>query len=298
MHVITPTAHPLESLATSLTREGGPVSTTASLIDDLAADPRSLHLYARRMTHIRNAPRLLLVVDQFEELFTLCRSESERSAFIENLLLAAGVEMPAPEEVVEGVLPNPSGQDSPQAANPVGGDSPLVADQPGLEGPLVAVIALRADFYSHCAQYARLRSALSARQEYIGPMSPDELRQAIEQPAVQNKWEFEPGLVDLILHEVSDEPGGLPLLSHALLETWHRRRGRGADAEGLRRSGRHPPGDRPDGGERVQRPDPGEERAGAAHLLTADRVGRGYPGHPPTGEPERAYPQPGCRAAG
>ena len=237
VHVITPTAHPLEALATSLTREGGSVSTTASLIDDLAADPRSLHLYARRMTHIRNAPRLLLVVDQFEELFTLCRSESERGAFIENLLLAAGVEMPAPEEVVEGVLLNPSGQDSPQAANPVGGDGPLVADPVGHDGPLVAVIALRADFYSHCAQYARLRSALSARQEYIGPMSPDELRRAIEQPAVQNEWEFEPGLVDLILHEVSDEPGGLPLLSHALLETWHRRRGRALTLKGYAEAG-------------------------------------------------------------
>ncbi|UCH61470.1 MAG: hypothetical protein JSV61_08290, partial [Anaerolineales bacterium] len=117
VHVITPTAHPLEALATSLTREGGPVSTTAALIDDLASDPRSLHLYARRMTHIRNAPRLLLVVDQFEELFTLCRSESERGAFIENLLLAAGGEMPAPEEVLEGVLSGQSEQDSPVVAD-------------------------------------------------------------------------------------------------------------------------------------------------------------------------------------
>jgi WD40 repeat protein/DNA-binding SARP family transcriptional activator len=237
VHVITPTAHPLEALATSLTREGGPVSTTASLIDDLAADPRSLHLYARRMTHIRNAPRLLLVVDQFEELFTLCRSESERGAFIENLLLAAGVEMPVSGDVVEGELPNQSGLDSPLVANPVGSDGPVVADQAGQDGPVVAVIALRADFYSHCAQYARLRSALSARQEYIGPMSPDELRTAIEQPAVQNDWEFEPGLVDLILHEVSEEPGALPLLSHALLETWHRRHGRALTLKGYAEAG-------------------------------------------------------------
>ncbi len=215
VHVITPTAHPLESLATSLTREGGSVSTTAALIDDLGRDPRSLHLYARRMTHLRNAPRLLLVVDQLEELFTLCRSEIERGAFIDNLLVAAGVEMPAPEPAPEGVL----------------------LDQPGQDGPLIAVIALRADFYNHCAQYAGLRSALGSHQEFIGPMSPAELRRAIEEPARQNDWEFEPGLVDLILREVSDEPGALPLLSHALLETWERRRGRTLTLKGYAEAG-------------------------------------------------------------
>ena len=56
-------------------------------------------------------------------------------------------------------------------------------------------------------------------------MSPDELRRAIEAPADAGGWEFSPGLVDLILHDVGEEPGALPLLSHALLETWRRRRG-------------------------------------------------------------------------
>ena len=56
-------------------------------------------------------------------------------------------------------------------------------------------------------------------------MSPDELRRAIEAPAEAGGWEFSPGLVDLILHDVGEEPGALPLLSHALLETWRRRRG-------------------------------------------------------------------------
>ncbi len=218
VHVITPTAHPLEALATSLTREGGPVSNTAALMDDMLKDPRSLHLYARRMTHLRNAPRLLLVVDQFEELFTLCRSESERSAFVENLLLAAGI----------GPEPYPASDDETED---------LALTDPSQDGPLLAVIALRADFYGHCAQYARLRSALGAQQEYIGPMSMDELRRAIEEPARQNEWEFEPGLVDLILREVSDEPGGLPLLSHALLETWLRRRGRTLTLKGYAEAG-------------------------------------------------------------
>src|SRR5678810_1429980 len=68
----------------------------------------------------------------------------------------------------------------------------------------------------------------------------DRLRRAIEEPAKYGRWEFEPGLVDLILRDVGDEPGALPLLSHALLETWKRRAGHTltlkgyADAGGVR----------------------------------------------------------------
>jgi WD40 repeat protein len=63
-------------------------------------------------------------------------------------------------------------------------------------------------------------------------MEANELRRAIELPAQQNSWDFEPGLVDLLLRDVGasedhpPEPGALPLLEHALLETWKRRSGR------------------------------------------------------------------------
>src|SRR5512147_1465810 len=56
-------------------------------------------------------------------------------------------------------------------------------------------------------------------------MTTEELRCEIEEPANRAHWTFEPGLVDLILRDVGDEPGALPLLSHALLETWKRRAG-------------------------------------------------------------------------
>jgi len=85
---------------------------------------------------------------------------------------------------------------------------------------------LRADFYAHCGDYDGLRDLLARHQVYIGPMGVDELRQAIEAPAQQGDWAFEPGLVDLMLRDVGQEPGALPLLSHALLATWRRRRGR------------------------------------------------------------------------
>jgi WD40 repeat protein len=113
----------------------------------------------------------------------------------------------------------------------------MTAVDPEAGGPTVVVITLRADFYAHCAQYDRLRQALAVHQAYIGPMSRDELRRAIEMPARQGGWDFEPGLVDLFLREASDEPGALPLLSHALLETWQRRRGRSLTHAGYAASG-------------------------------------------------------------
>jgi WD40 repeat protein len=202
--LLTPTSRPLKALAFGITPEGGSVSTTATLIDDLSRDPRTLSLYLRRFASDNVAgPRsvpgiapgipgpqpashIVLVVDQFEELFTQCRDETERRAFIDNLMTAA-------------------------------------ADR---DGDILVVIALRADFYSSCAPYGALREALAGDQEYIGPMTPAELRRAIEEPARHAGWELEPGLADVLLKEVEGEPGGLPLLSHALFETWERRRGR------------------------------------------------------------------------
>ncbi len=197
IHVLTPTARPLESLAMSLTQESSSVAEAASLMDDFARDPRSLHLFARREMKSLNGSWLLLVIDQFEELFSLCRSEQEKTAFIDNLLMAAS------------------------EAN----------------GPIIVAITLRADFYAHCAGYIQLREALARQQEYIGAMTDEELRRAIEEPARRGRWEIETGLVDLLLHDVGHEPGALPLLSHALLETWQRRRGRTMTLSGYTSSG-------------------------------------------------------------
>ena len=182
VYIITPTAHPLEALATELTRDSESVSATATLMDDLFQDPRSLTLFLARQPLEQHT---LLVLDQFEELFTLCRDEFEREAFIDNLL--------------------------------------TTLDQ--TECKATIILTLRADFYAHLAHYPELRDAVAKQQEYIGPMTTDELRLAIEEPAKRGHWEFEAGLVDLILRDIGDEPGALPLLSHALLETWKRRAG-------------------------------------------------------------------------
>ena len=146
---------------------------------------------------------VLLMVDQFEETFTLCHDEIERVAFIEKLLEIA--------------------QDTSRK--------------------IIVVITLRADFYSHCAQYPSLRNAVAAEQEYIGQMTTDELRRAIEEPAKHGGWEFESGLVDVLLQDIGadgmgqPEPGALPLLSHALLATWERRRGKTFTLDGYCASG-------------------------------------------------------------
>lgn len=111
------------------------------------------------------------------------------------------------------------------------------------DGSGMVGIALRADFYAQCAQFNLLRQAISQHQEYIAPMTNDELRREIEEPAQRGHWELEPGLVDMLLHDVgadvghTPEPGALPLLSHALLATWQRRRGRTMTLSGYSASG-------------------------------------------------------------
>ena len=181
---------------------------TAWVVTTLTPGARPLQAWAAVQSAHEPAPagaraRHLIVVDQFEELFTLCGDEAERRSFINGLLDAA--------------------TDPDQSA--------------------WVVIALRADFYSACAPYARLRQALAARQEYIGPMTSDELRRAIEEPARRGGWDLEPGLVEVLLKDLGvdgqqpPEPGALPLLSHALLETWQRRRGRALTVSGYLASG-------------------------------------------------------------
>jgi WD40 repeat protein/transcriptional regulator with XRE-family HTH domain len=194
-YVLTPTEHPLENLALTLTQENG--SPAATLARDMAHDSRGLQEFVSHHLGLKRNARLLLVADQFEELFALCHSEEERASFIGNLLTVA-------------------------------------ADA---DAPVMVIITLRADFYPHCANYPALREALARHQEYIGVMNHEELRRAIEEPARRGRWEFEPGLVDLLLHDVGHEPGALPLLSHALLETWQRRRNRTMTLSGYTSSG-------------------------------------------------------------
>lgn len=187
--ICKPGERPLESLAVALAGAAGlgdSPSAVRDLIRDLGADPHMLHLTTR--LSLRDAAsdrRLVVLVDQFEEIFTLCPDEEQRKAIIANLLHAA-----------------------------------TVAD-----GQTVVVLTLRADFYGRCAGYPDLATAVSDRQSLVGPMTRDELRSAIERPAYLAGCELEGGLTDLLLNEFESQPGSLPLLEHALLQIWQRREG-------------------------------------------------------------------------
>jgi WD40 repeat protein/tRNA A-37 threonylcarbamoyl transferase component Bud32 len=127
--------------------------------------------------------RLLLAVDQLEELFTACRSEPERAAFADTLARAA--------------------------ADP--------------EGRAVVVVALRADFYGRFAAYPGLAELLGANHVLVGAMQASELRRVVELPAGRVGLRVERELADALVDDVEGEPGALPLLSTALLELWQKR---------------------------------------------------------------------------
>lgn len=189
LYVFRPGHLPLENLAVVLRQVFGlsddPLAL-AQLIDGMAADRRQLHLTTRLA--LADAPpdhKIVLMVDQFEEIFTLCQDESQRGPFIDNLLYASAVE----------------------------------------GGQVVVVLAMRADFYGKCATYPDLAARITGHQMLVSPMTGEELGQAIERPAQLAGLEFEAGLVDTLLSDVQDEPGALPLLQHALLELWERRAG-------------------------------------------------------------------------
>ena len=172
--VLTPGAHPLRALTAA--------AGAATGVDpgDLPVDPDDLGAALRRAA----AGGLVIVVDQLEELFTVCRDEAERGRFVAALMAA---------------WRDPA-------------------------SPVSVILALRADFYGHLAAYPELAAAVVAHQALIGPMSPYDLGRAIELPAAHAGLQLQAGLVETLLDDVAGEPGGLPLLSHALLETWKRRR--------------------------------------------------------------------------
>ncbi|WP_399067331.1 nSTAND1 domain-containing NTPase [Streptomyces winkii] len=147
------------------------------------AHPARTH--ADRFEPAESEGETVLVVDQFEETFTLCTDPGERTAFIDLL---------------------------------------LAAQEPGSR--LRVVMAVRADFFGRCAEHRGLLDALRGATLLLGPMGPAELREAIVKPAAAAGLIVERALTSRLVEEVADEPGGLPLLSHVLLETWRRRRGR------------------------------------------------------------------------
>ena len=129
--------------------------------------------------------QLLLVIDQFEELYSLCSDGEKRQRFLDQLLSAVEVA---------------SAQRTPN---------------------FICVFTLRADFYEYMLSHRELVDALGKYTlPPLGPMTPQELQAAIEMPLKNFLVELEPGLTGRILEDVAAEPGNLPLLEFALKELW------------------------------------------------------------------------------
>src|SRR4051794_12020029 len=101
----------------------------------------------------------------------------------------------------------------------------------------VVIVVVRGDFYERCAAFPELSEAMASSQVLVAPMRRHELRQAIERPAERAGLQVEPELVDALLADVETEPGGLPLLSTALLELWEQRHGHSLQLATYERTG-------------------------------------------------------------
>ncbi|MEV4033734.1 nSTAND1 domain-containing NTPase [Streptomyces umbrinus] len=137
-----------------------------------------------------------VIVDQFEEVFTLCHDAAERTRFIDLLLTA---------------------RES--------------------ESRLRVLLAVRGDFYGRCADHRGLADALRDANLLVGAMSRAELRDAVVKPAAAAGLTVERTLTARLVNEVADAPGGLPLLSHVLMETWRRRRSKTLTLAGYEAAG-------------------------------------------------------------
>ena len=192
--ILAPTDQPLKALARALIPL---VEPTMDEIDRLVKATKlaehfrlrevSLSDIVERILEKQSATdRVLIVVDQFEELYTLTADEEARRRFLDEIL----------------------------------------ATSSRVGSKVNVVLTLRGDFVGKALAYRPLSDRLQDAQINLGPMIREELECAIRKPAEKIELEFEGGLVRRILNDVKDEPGNLPLLEFVLKELWDKRRGR------------------------------------------------------------------------
>jgi WD40 repeat protein len=208
--VLTPGRAPLDELALRVAVLAG--ADAAAVRRGLDTDPAGFALTARQAAITpppgtgrdqetpgtqRHQPqrRLLLVVDQFEQVFTQCADERQRQVFITALCAAGGAGLSI---------------DHTSAA--------------------LVVLGMRADFEGRCANYPQLAGAVQDRY-LVTAMTERQLRMAITEPAKKAGSQVDDDLVEILLTDVrARQPGGLgagvlPLLSHALDQAWRSRTG-------------------------------------------------------------------------
>ncbi len=184
---IVPGQNPIQSLANALSSYFPPGNLEA-IRKDLEDDSTyGLHTLSLRVTH-QSAIKMVLLIDQFEELFTQTISEDERRLFIDLLLTAA--------------------------AEP--------------RGPVLVVLTLRADFYDRPLHYSTLGILIKDQHLPVLPMGLDDLREIIEKPAALPNVQltFEENLVGDLLFETQGQAGALPLLEFTLDQLFERQEDR------------------------------------------------------------------------
>ena len=233
--VIRPTASPMRELAGHLADMAGlePVSVYLSL----SAAPGEIPLLIERAVRtatglgpdpVRDAPgdstcmvrpRLVLIIDQFEELLTLGEDTD-----------ADPEEREARREQGEAFVT------ALQAA------ATMPAGPSGVPGALI-VVAVRGDFLDRAIAYPPLAAAVQTGPFAVGPMSEAELRQAITGPAAEAGLAVEPALVEAVVSELRERAqgglgsGALPLMSQAMAATWERREGNELTLRAYQRAG-------------------------------------------------------------
>jgi len=175
---------PLDNLAQVLVADDLPPATRLKELESVQHFLRKGAL--QQLVDALEAPRVLLVIDQFEELFTRCEA-SEREQFLACILDC----LPAPNAPV---------------------------------GKLSVVVTLRADFLGKCAEqdYSGLNEYLDAHRVTVTPMTEAELSDAILEPAKQVGLNIEAELVTALLKDVEGQ-ASLPLLQYTLAELWQQR---------------------------------------------------------------------------
>src|SRR6516164_3198441 len=192
--ILVPTDQPLKALAKALLpllepsmSEVDRLAEATKLAEHFRSGTISLYdIVGRVLEKQSGTDRVLIVVDQFEELYTLTPDEEARRRFIDELL----------------------------AASSLAGSKANVT------------LTLRGDFVGKALAYRPLSDRLQDAQINLGPMTREELECAMCKPAEKIQLQFEAGLVKRILNDVGDEPGNLPLLEFVLKELWDKRRGR------------------------------------------------------------------------
>jgi WD40 repeat protein/serine/threonine protein kinase len=178
-----PGTHPLDELEIALMRVAA--DQARNLHEPLNRDQRGL-LRAAQLILPDDDSELVVMVDQFEEVFTLVEDENARQHFLDLLYTAVTA----------------------------------------ARSRVRVVVTLRADFYDKPLHYPEFGEMVRSRMETILPLSADELQRAISKPAEQVGITFEEGLVATIVSEIHYQPGALPLLQYALTELFDNREGR------------------------------------------------------------------------